>query len=418
MATDVLARVDWQMGQTLLPEHLVAQEESLLADTMTRFRMSGLPYHGVGYLRWSDALLTDGTLSIQALTLVLPSGQLIDIPGNAAANTLNLNLTGTTTVPVYLHLTGERVPQAAEADAQWLEEGAQTTRVKHKVELSPDQTTAAAVQTVKLAEFVKDSEEVWSLSNRYVPPLLQVGTSPFLKGLLDELSQLIEQFHFKLEQEIAAAFLGGEGLFSAKLCLGGLYRVERFLANLSGQIHPHPYVLYEELKRFYTDLCLYQNTAPEHVATPYRHEELSECLGEIVRPLLDEIQVIRTKSPYVPFVRQEGLCVIEELPKEVRLAKEIYFLLQKPRVSDTIALEGVKLASRSRLKSVHQLSLHGIPFSKIERPPFQHQFGPEVEFYLLREGEEWDLALRDGTLAFYERAGLEEVNAHLYWRAG
>jgi len=44
--TDKLARVRWEMGQTLLPENFLAQEESLIADTILRFRMSGLPAYG------------------------------------------------------------------------------------------------------------------------------------------------------------------------------------------------------------------------------------------------------------------------------------------------------------------------------------------------------------------------------------
>jgi len=85
-------------------------------------------------------------------------------------------------------------------------------------------------------------------------------------------------------------------------------------------------------------------------------------------------------------------------------------------VSEVVSMEGVKLASRARLPIVHSLALQGIPFRKIERPPFQHGFGSEVEFYLLREGEEWDHALREGAVAFFDSPALANAKAYLYWR--
>ena len=74
---DKLARVYWKMGQTLLPEHLLAQEDSLLANTVLRFRAQGLPSYGLGKLLVNETLLGEGIFSIQEMTLVMASGLLI-----------------------------------------------------------------------------------------------------------------------------------------------------------------------------------------------------------------------------------------------------------------------------------------------------------------------------------------------------
>jgi type VI secretion system protein ImpJ len=416
MRTDQLARIDWQMGQTLLPEHLIAQEESLLADTILRFSLLGLPSFGVGRLKWNESLLDEGIVSIVQLALVLPNGQILDVPGNTSAGTMNLNLAGTTRVAIYIHLTSERTSVSAAGrrptDTDTLD------RVVQRVVLSSEQTHPDALQTFKLAEFEKDPEGVWHLAQDYLPPLLQVGTSPFLAGPLEDLGKLVELFHQQLEEDIAASYLGGEGLFSAKQCLRGVYNIRRFLANLRAQIHYHPYHVYEALKQFYIEVCLYKGTTPEHVEAPYLHDDLATCLRQVTEPLIAQIQVSRGKTPYLQFEKREGLFIVPQLPQEVRLAKELYFLVQKPRVSEVVSLEGVKLASRARLPIVHQLALQGIPYRKIERPPFQHGFGSEVEFYLLREGEEWDHALREGNVAFFDAPGLANAKAYLYWRTG
>src|SRR5882672_9565215 len=103
-----IARIDWKMGQTLLPEHFFAQEEALIADTATRFGLIGVPFYGIGRLRWNDSLLAEGIVSLMGLTAVLPTGEILQIPGNAQAQSFNLSVAGTTHVTVYLHLTNER----------------------------------------------------------------------------------------------------------------------------------------------------------------------------------------------------------------------------------------------------------------------------------------------------------------------
>ena len=60
------------MGQALLPEHLVALEESMLADSALRSSLHGMPDYGLHGLRWNETLLSEGMLSLEEMTLVLP----------------------------------------------------------------------------------------------------------------------------------------------------------------------------------------------------------------------------------------------------------------------------------------------------------------------------------------------------------
>lgn len=416
--SDKLARVDWQMGQTLLPEHFTAMEDSLYNDAILRASLLALPHYGVGKLRLNDSLLAEGIVSFTALTLILPSGQVLESGSNAVCGTFNLTVPGTTRVPLYLHLLHERAGASDDTQrrrkAAGEEEG--VDRVIHKLELSAEQAHKGAQQTFKIAEFEKSPDGLWAISEDYVPPLVQLGTSPFLGALVERLQKTIEIFQHKLQEEIAASFLGGEGLVMAKQALRAYYTVERFFANLKAGFRYHPYHLYETLKTFYVDLCLYKNATPEDVASVYRHDDIAGSLRVIAKPIIDQIQVTKQKTPYLAFERANGLFQIDVLPREARQAKEVYLLVQKPRVSEVVSLDGLKLASKARLPVVHQLALQGIPLDKLDRPPFQHGFGAEVEFFLCGEGEEWDYALREGTLAAYDSPELAEVKIFLFWR--
>jgi type VI secretion system protein ImpJ len=57
-----------------------------------------------------------------------------------------------------------------------------------------------------------------------------------------------------------------------------------------------------------------------------------------------------------------------------------------------------------------------VPFKYLEKPPFQHTFGPEVDFYQLQAGEEWNYVIREGSLALYIHPVLEKANVFLFWR--
>ena len=103
-------------------------------------------------------------------------------------------------------------------------------------------------------------------------------------------------------------------------------------------------------------------------------------------------------------------------PEEVKLAQEVYLLVQRPTLHDRIAMDEVKISCTSRLALIHRLVLRGVPFKHVEKPPFQHTFGPEVDFYKLQSGEEWNYVARESSVALYVHPVLEKANVFLFWR--
>ncbi|MHC1724555.1 MAG: type VI secretion system baseplate subunit TssK [Syntrophobacteraceae bacterium] len=415
---DKLGRVQWEMGQTLLPEHLIAQEDSLLAEATLRFRAIGLPDYGIARLQWNETLLLQGVFAVQSMLLILRSGQLLSVRENAFVSPFNLNASGSVRVPVYCHLLDSNgSSEESDQSAFRLMESANGTvkRVMRQLVLSSEQTHREAIETIKIAEFTKGPAGEWKLAPDYIPPLLQVGSSPFLRMELEELNQMLDPFQHKLSQEIAVSYLSGDSMFSAKQCLKWALHMKRFTANLLMQVHLHSYYVYEELKRFYTEVCFYQDVMPQFMADAYDHDRLGECFQRIFEPLRQELQMSHRRSPYIPFEAKEGLFSVS-LPSDLREAKEVYFLLQKPHVNVKTTLEGFKMASIPRLPVVHKLALQGCPLKLIDRPPFQHRFGPEVDFYLIMEGDEWDQALRDLSLGFYDSPQFQGLRFYLYWR--
>ncbi len=411
--TGKLARVRWKMGQTLLPDHFIAQEDALSAEDALRFRMRGLPAYGVASLKWNANLLAQGILSVSAATIVMPSGQLLDVPENAQVAPLNLNLPGTSTVTAYLHLLA---PGGGGGFADAGMDASAIPRLVHPIVLSADQGLADAIETIKLAELRKDPEGLWVLTDRHVPPLLLVGTSPFLASELDELAAALEGFEYKLVLD-SASYLSGSGLWTVKQCLKSVYRTRRLLANLKAQVHVHPYTLWEALKDLYVEVAFYRDAAPRDIVEAYGHDQLAQSFAKVLVPLREQMTLAEKKSPYQPFSLRDGIYRVD-LEPELKQAKDVYFLVQKAQMHRTVSLADLKLASLSRLPLVHRRALEGIPLQRIDRPALAASFGPEVEFYQLGLGEEWGHSVREGVVSFYDRPELAELEFYLYWYLG
>ncbi len=403
------------MGQTLLPDHLKAQEESVLADTSLRFQMQGLPFYGVGRLIINETLLGEGILTIQELTLVMASGLLLNVPGNATISGFNLNGPGTTSVSVYLHACKDEADRSAAAGG-WAQEAEQEVpKIVYPLVLSSEQNHTGAFETLKLAEFEKNAEGLWQLSRSYVPPLLQVGDSPFFRKELSDLAEALGLFQYNLSLEVAG-YLSGDSLSSVKQCLKAVFRAQRLLANLAAQVKLHPFYLYEELNILYAEICFYRNISPQDIAAAYDHKQLG-TIADMAELLVKQMQLVRSKPPYLPFEKADNIHKVK-LPDEIRQAGSVYLLAQKDRVTTALPMDNLKLASLSRLSFVHRMALHGVPVQKVDNPSFQHSFGAEVDFYQIREGEEWDHILNEMEMAFFDRPELENTTFFLFWRIG
>ena len=405
------------MGQTLLPEHFYAQEDAIISDAIIRSRTTGLPAHGVVALKWNEPLLSEGVFSIETMTLIMHSGLLISVPGNAKVSPYNLSIPGSVSVPVYCHVI-RKEDQSGSENGNWESEAEaeDIPRVVYRLILSSDPTHGDAFAEMKLAEFEKSPETVWQLSENFVPPLLQLTTSPFFQNQMGKFEKALDVFQYKLSQEIAASYISGETLSGAKECMKRAYSTKRFLANIRGQIHLHPYFLYEALQELYTELCFYKDTTPNHVDAPYNHDQLSD-ISKKISAVMEQMRLVNLHPPYLPFELLEGVYRVK-LPEVVRSARDAYFLVQKSHVSREFTFENIKLSAFLRLPLIHKLALQGVPMSKIDRPPFQQPFGPEVDFYRIVEGEEWDRVLKELVLAFYDNTLLGDLKFFLYWRVG
>jgi type VI secretion system protein ImpJ len=372
-----------------------------------------VPAWGLGHLRLDGFQLAEGVVSVQELVLVLPSGALIDVPGNTEPAAFNLNGTGASKTPLYVHLSSAFKVASVRGAGDPDEEGIE--RVVQRIELSAQPFSDTALQVFKLAEFERSPEGTWRFVPGYLPAMLRVTGLPVFEATQKRLAGASDRLERLLLDEIETNYLAGENQVSARECLRGLYEFRGVLADLKAGVACHPVDVYRALRTLYIHVSVYRGVDPTAVCESYQHETPGTSFQALLAALEQQVDLKRSETPYAAFSTREGM-VVCDIPPAAKKARNVYWLVQKPRVSTVFDTSGIKLAGESRLSLVHQRALRGVAYQRIETPPFHHNFSPQVEFYRLSPGEEWDYALRDGRIAFFHREEMQGMRSFLYWR--
>ncbi len=401
------------MGQALLPEHFYAQEQSLREEIGLRFRTASVPSWGLGSLTWDSFQLLKGIVSIQELTLFLQSGAVVDVPGNTGPAVINLNATGATVASLYIHLDSAYDTVSFGA-GDVAEEGIE--RVVQRIELSTSPYTETSAQAFKLAEFAAGPDGAWSLSPSFIPPLVRLGTTPFFDAHKERAKGIVRAVRQTLLDEIQNNYLAAENQASAKAALRGLYGFAGMLADLDAGVPLAPYDFFLALRGLYLDICVFRGIAPQVGERAYEHEDIAGAFDALLGGIEEQVQITGQQVPYVEFTRREGMLVCE-LPQAARRAKDVFLLVQKPQVSTQVDLSRAKFASESRIHTVHERALKGIPLTRMDNPPFFRGVSANVDFFAVTPGQEWDYAIREGKVVVFDSPQLSTMRLYLYWRA-
>jgi type VI secretion system protein ImpJ len=409
-----LKRVGWHIGQPLLPIHLIAQENSLLAHINFYIQNLGIPYYGIGNLKWDETLLSQGVISISKLTLVFPTGELVDVPENGKISSFDLNGVGLNQVSIYVHLLKEQVEQ--EIFSESLEEEEKVVYSIHNLELSNEHHLYTSKVSLKIAEFEKDVENRWKLCENFAPPFFTINTHPFLISKLSTIKTVLESFQKELELESTTGRLFEQRTLNTKLCLIEVAKLRQFLLNMDRNVITHPFYLYEQLSQFLNALALIYLDLGDFNVIPYQHEKLALLFSKLIEQLIQYLKPKSERLSSIQFEKKPNCYVSERIPQDLSEATEIYFVAQFVDPKIKFVIEGLKLASYSRLFSIHRFALTGIIMLRLESAPFNNNFSRHAHVYKIEKDSEWEHALSEGKLAFSIEGDSPDIQAFIYWR--
>jgi type VI secretion system protein ImpJ len=339
----------------------------------------------------------------------------VDVPGNAVLPPLSLEATGRAEVAVHLHLLEDA--RGTEGVPLYADEPPNIQRVLRQMQLSSEPTVERAISSLELTTFSKDLKGAWHPSPRRVPQLIQVGPNPFLDGLFAELDALLEKAHGQLRSLLLDSYQRGERLASARRTLLEVRRLRALRLDMQNGICPHPYPFFDALRRFHAEVSCHLELELDGAMPAYLHGDPGAGLWGWMELLNRAFRPEDTRLTYKPFESADGQFFLKPLPAlEPGMQSELYLLVRSEDPARPPSIEGVKLAGPSRLPVVRRMVLRGIPLQHVPHPAFPHAFGPEISWYRLSLGEEWQYALRDNGMAFYVTPALQGTQVFLFWR--
>ncbi|MDI3286924.1 type VI secretion system baseplate subunit TssK [Polyangium sp. 15x6] len=419
-----LARPKWRIGQVLLPEHFLGLEDALSAEAALRASLLGLPLTGIARLEWNGDDPRNGVLWVSGLSAVLPDGALVDVPGNARLSApLDLKAVGRRRVEVFAHV----LPPDDEANAEGALEPPspkEIPRVFLRVVLSSEASIEGSIGRAELGHFEVTTGGQFRLSTDFIPPLVRLGSTPYLAPRLTRLRGELAEIEGALDDLALEAVARGDSaaaLFRVRVearKLGGL------LDDMDRGVHLHPYPVYSALRNFALELGLLDERAAPFAAPPYDHHDLARVFGVVLDEISSRARVPLPEEPAISFVPENGRLVAGDLPPEALGATELYVVVLKNRTADKLPLEGTVLSSPGRLRLVREHALRGMRLVYSPNPPFRHRFGGPVDFYRIvgagssagEDAREWGAVLRERAICFLMPKELEGLQVLLSWR--
>ncbi|VVS95580.1 type VI secretion system baseplate subunit TssK [Desulfoluna spongiiphila] len=415
-----LARVHWETGQPIFPAHLQALEEALSVEGALRDSATGLPGYGLMRFTWDPGLLSDGTLAVQGLRLILKSGRLVEAGDNATLTPERLTLEGEKplggkdTVTVYAHTC----PSVCRAHGIGSDAPEVDTlpRCLHTVVLSTEPSLDAAFggagegppETTPLVRLVRHAERGWEMSP-WIPPHLHVGRTPFFRPEIIRLRDRLSRFRRGIATLLPALGKQTLKLHMLRLCMAEVTLADQMLGNMDHGICPPPWRLQEMLDRLAIHLGIVRGEAPDGPRPPYNHEDPARWFFPLVEEITRLTRYTRFRFGSVPFQLTDG-CYRAEFPAELCRSSRVYLAMVEETAAGACLTP--KLGAPSRLPLLHRHALRGVEGKKVANPTAPAKAGER--FHRLRTGDdEWAHACSDLALAFYAQKGHESCTFRL-----
>jgi type VI secretion system protein ImpJ len=430
MSTHELAPVQWQMGQTLLPDHLVAQENALTGVACLRYQANGLPGFGVSKLEWDNYLLTNGNLNIESLRLFTRNKSiLVDYPGNADIVSVPLDFADSGRAEVFYFILQEDTD--LDCGRRFDPNNKSLVRRVFKIilcllpnlpeEYQPIRQGHTLIEQGKLAEFAQAPSGNWKLSERYIPPLIQIGVSEFLKGPLKQLNVLLSRYLKEIQNVYQHQQLPDIRRFEIKHCANTLNQSLQYLANhlgrtqTKGEIHLHPYFLYEQLQGLDRELRLLSG---EWTSTPlenYQHNDLHGTFKRVFRHIISHLKLHSRNSQSLELQLKDG-SYQAVLPGTLQPNDRLHLIIncdQQPSLPDH---QLPCISSYSRMPTLFHYSLSGVQFKAVKHSALTHYFGENTQCFQLLQGEELSHIIKDQSVAFLAQPEFENYSFYIFYQ--
>lgn len=467
-----LSRVQWLLGQTLLPEHFEAQEMSLFTENSVKFALQGQPFYGVVQITLNLTELLKNIVGIDAFSYVTETGEYIHLNENAVLGSPYVVLPSQSG-QVALWIDVEQKHQVDQERPQGLlrpeiipTEKTAIPRCYYQLRLRAVSDEAAngdqlvpqkgevafsrqsrVVASVKLGCFTQSADQYWMLDESYLPPMIVLNRSPLFKKRCATLIRHLECLRGELEGLFARhvqppQVVGGHHVTEDGRACDGLQRPSsegrkninggagsdlmlmlscshdtlRLLTTIQqagSEIIVHPYVLFAQLQTL-CDLChLYRQELPPRTPLRYEHRNLAVVFDSMIEQLDRLVWLRELEIQRIPMKEVDGIysCRLDITSGSVDCA---YYLAIYRDGSLPLCSPPEKISTVERVRKLFEYSFDGVQLREVKEggaiARLKRATTPAhgAQYYEIQRDGEWEKVEEEGTLAFYGQSAYRQ----------
>jgi type VI secretion system protein ImpJ len=459
----------WTDGLELTAHHLQALDR--YCEDLTHHRLAALVEHswGIREIRWDSRAIGAGQAALLALDAILPDGTVVacDASNGTPAPAVAVgHLSPGDGVLVHLG-----VARLSAGVSNVVEEGSEPRRYRREKRLVPDLTGGsqpAEVEglqpnlrlmldseprqdwvTLPAARIVRAASGQIAFDETFVPPVLAVSASPYLRA---ELVRALDGVMAR--QDIASRAGARDGTDAVRRWLGSI--VGSFAARLADMVHQrfvHPHTAYCVLAELCGALSPFANgaavPAPSSAAgqarvgtmaipaqgsdrppppngngaatpvriPPYQHDRpgpVFTALFSMLGVLLDAIGAEHYKR--IPLVRYDPSTLCADLGEPAIFRRDFFLQVSGADVDDlrTRVPAQCKVGALPHMGEILNSATSGVPLRHEPRPPGTLPGGVGTLYFRLQKSDAFSLVVRHGQMGIFHGPGLPITDMALF----
>ncbi len=427
-----LKPVLWTKGTLLTPQHLQVQDR-FLEDTLN-FRLQALKFCPWGFreLAINSELLAEGQFALSRAAGIFPDGLLFDIP-DADPPPPSKSLEeffepGAKNMEMYLAIPdyrqrGLNVSSGKDGGTRYLAEvsefrdentgsGDKLIQLARKnMRLLAESENREGFSVLHVADVERSGAGTYQLNPRFIPPLIEIGASEYLVGLLRGLLELLAARSTQLSagrrqknQSLADFTASDIANFWLLYTVNSNYPV---FSHLYESKMGHPEELYAAMVGLAGSLTTFSQKFRPRDLPLYAHDSLGSIfceLDEKLRILLET--VVPTNLVSLPLKSVQNSIYATAIDQDKYLANTRMYLAVSAETSEETIIQKVpqlvKLCSATHIEHLVKQALPGIQLRHLSNPPSAIPAKLKYQYFALNQsGPAWEAVNRARNFAAY-----------------
>jgi type VI secretion system protein ImpJ len=427
-----LKPVVWTKGTFLTPQHMQVQDR-FLEDTLN-FRLQALKFCPWGFreLSINTELLAEGQFALTRAAGIFPDGLLFDIP-DADPSPPSKSLEeffepGTKNLDIYLAIPdyrqrGLNVSSLQNGGTRYSAEvsefrdentgtGEKLVQIARKnMRLLAEVENREGSSVLRVANVERTPAGTYQLNPRFIPPLIEIGASEYLVGLLRGLLELLAARSTQLSagrrqknQSLADFTASDIANFWLLYTVNSNYPV---FAHLHESKRGHPEELYAAMVGLAGSLTTFSQKLRPRDLPLYLHDSLGSIFSELdekLRTLLET--VVPTNLVSLPLKQVQNSIYAAAIDYDKYLINTRMYLAVSAETSEEALIQRVpqlvKVCSATHIEHLVKQALPGIQLRHLSSPPSAIPVKLKYQYFALNQsGPAWEAVNRARNFAAY-----------------